>query len=199
MRHAKYALDDYCYSIQSNNTVESIIFKSGRASYLESCGPNSLENCASAMIHYDILVDRLSVNGEKYQPADLIFTHMNDPLRRREYGEIMKIDFEHDFVNRYAIYYPHVTEKLLGIQSEYVEKMDIDLLKDHISNGNTAQVCLKNPGHYIAIVGVDGEGFYFHDSWPERFTSRDGFYREITKDELLENSHHVMILYYKED
>lgn len=195
MMHAKYALDDYCYSIQSNNTIEWIILNTGRASYLESCGPNALENCASAMFHYDVIADRFMVNGERFQPADLIFTHMNDPLREAEYDEIFHV---RDWRNRYAIYYPYVARKLLDMRAEYVQRMDIRLLREHLGDGNTAQVCLKDPGHYIALVGVDGEGFYFHDSWPERFASRDGFYREITDEELLDNAHPVMILYYGE-
>ncbi len=199
IKHAPYARDEYCYGIQKNNTIEHVILQSGRASYLESCGPNSLENCAAAMIHYDKLQDILSVgpNKEKYQPSDLIFTHMNDPLRHEEYCNILRIE-RSSWKNRYAIYYPHVAEKLIGIKSEYYDYMDFQKLEDHLEAGNTAQVCLVDPGHYISLVGVDTEtgDFYFHDSWPERFQSKNGFFRLLLRDELFNNSHKVMIFYY---
>ncbi len=201
---AKYYNDPNRYYTQTNNPEEevlrksgaeragklialgvdpSIVAKAGVRSFLETCGPTSATNCILAK--YDI-ADIKCPGGYNTQKEQQLADWFNDPGKysvmrpfRKELNPALVM------CNRIPQYYPPAVKEVFGIDCEFKWVKSIDEIVDIVKAGNPVQICLKDPGHYVAVVAVDLDtsDFIINDPWPGRFPDNKGFNKILFKSE----------------
>jgi len=97
--------------------------------------------------------------------------------------------------NEVPQFYPAAVRAVFGAEAEFL--WGLGALPAFLQAGRAVQLCLAQPGHYIAAVAYDdaaGEVVY-NDPWPERHADRDGFNRRLGQAELKANVLPYMIAY----
>lgn len=186
--------------VQTNNPTEEQLRKDELEEggdvkgWLETCGPTAMVNCLDAL---GVDIEIVTPGGFKPQPEEIAADYFNDP---RNYGKFSRIRSDLDFSampgNRIPNLYPLAAMDVFGARGMFYLARGWDLVVADLILGYTAQLCLKNPGHYIAAVGFDkttGEIIY-HDSWPGR-TGTDGFALRMGRDEFARNVQDAVIVY----
>lgn len=181
---------------QENNPTEVYLKTTikDRIGWLESCGPTSAVNCLSSMGH-DIEV--VTPGSYKPQPEEVLMDYFNDPSNRRALQDIRVVD---DTIpgNRVPQYYPKAVYDVFGVHVDFRWGPTFDTISDIVSKGRAVQLCLENPGHYIAVVAYDAEKkeLIYHDSWGARFKDgKGGFARRMGEAEFKMNVKTFYLVY----
>jgi hypothetical protein len=165
------------------------------AKWLETCGPTAAANCLAAL-GYDLTIT--CPGGWIPQPEEILEDFLNDP---RNYSDMRAARPNLDPAtipgNRVPQYYPLAVSRVFKAQANYIEGHSFDALVDHLSKGMAVQLCLVNPGHYIAAVAYDSDTheIIFRDPWPERFPDGNGFNRRMSATEYQANTKNFAIIY----
>lgn len=162
--------DRKTFSVQTNNSIEALLRSwSGKSTgYLETCGPTAAVNVLDAMAKPTAI---MSVALASIQPEDFLTIWMNDPKNNPG------LDLPGGRpVNEYATAYPHAVSAVFGQSCRYLTGQSFEWIASMVSGGVGAMICLKNPGHFLAIVAYDDETreLIYRDPWPNR-TGTDGF------------------------
>ena len=170
-----------CYFVQTNNPTEEILRKRSDGVWLVSCGPSAAVTCIAA-IGFDVSIK--TPGGYAPQSEEVLMDFFNDP---RNYPTLQKArpetppDMWHG--NEIPQFYPVAVQSVFGVKACFEWKADFDKVAAELSTGKAVQLCLKNPGHYIAAVAYDDERdeIIFNDPWPGRFKDANGFNRRLKR------------------
>ncbi len=161
--------DRSTFSVQTNNGVESLLHRwSGKdRGYLETCGPTSAVNILDAM---GVNTKAMSVTGASIQPEDFLTLWMNDPKN------VPGMPLGDAPVNEYAVAYPNAVHKVFGKSARYLEGQTFEWVGSMVGGGYGCMICLKDPGHFLAVVAYDDvtKDLIYRDPWPNR-TRTDGY------------------------
>ena len=194
--------DKYNYIIQTNNPTESFLEKMRLTvpgvHPLQSCGPSAAAICSSILVGYDNIVPK--IRGKyKPQPEEVLMDFFQDEKYLKEFLQIRSnFNWKKTHFNEVPQYYPFSVKMVFGVNAEFTWHAKLSYVVSYLKNDYPVQICLKNPGHYIAIVAYDtiNEEFHYHDPWPERFKDgKDGFNRIMTKAEFKNNVKPFAIVY----
>jgi hypothetical protein len=188
-----YNIGDISYYDQTNNAIEQIFRKQGLKSILESCGPESASSCMSSL-GYDI--------SGKIQSGDLITMWSNDPKNRIILEKEFSVSQYKYMGNEIIEWYPVIVRELFGVKAEFKKDVTWSDLKVYLSQGNSVQILMSNPGHFQAALWYDEKKdvIIYNDSWPDRSGLKNrGFNETLTEQEF--NSKYVkkVVVYYKKE
>jgi len=194
--------DSDIYITQTNNPTETLLGKirlhTPGLTALQSCGPSSAAMAIAAIHGYDFLIMKTR-GGYEPQPEEVLMDFFNDP---RNEGEFLKIrnNFNHKRINFNEVpqYYPYAVSKVFGIKAIFQWGAKFDEICKEIRKGHSIQIALKNPGHYITVVGCNPENqsLIYHDPWPQRFSDGNGYKKMMSFDELQNNVKPYRITYF---
>jgi hypothetical protein len=146
-------------------------------SYLETCGPTAGVMCMAALGRFlsDPAEGAQSQREEEF--SDAFNDSRNYAAFRAARPDINPAVYPG---NRIPQYYPHVARQLYQMRCEF-EWCGMEAVKAHLLAGRTAQLCFKNPGHFIAAVAFDerSQEVIFNDPWPEQYADGNGFNRRM--------------------
>ncbi|HUX43102.1 MAG TPA: C39 family peptidase [Rectinemataceae bacterium] len=186
------------YFRQENNSFEHMLrcSLSGGISPLETCGPTAALNCLTAR-GYEVGVRCPGLY--RPQPEDVLTAFFNDPgnfaaLRAAWPG----LDPERLPGNEVAQWYPLAVREVFGKPCEFAGEMSFYEAMAHLANGRPLQVCLRKPGHFVALVAYDEEKeeFILNDSWGGRWPDGDGFNKRLSKAEYGANVKPLSLIYW---
>lgn len=181
--------DKDTYFSQKNNGIEKILKSLDCPTKLETCGPTAACSCLASMGKIKIFK-----TGEYFpQQEDILALWFND---FRNYGKMRDcynfINPEFLCGNEVLQWYPLALKEIFDVRAFYTDGLSIDDIVKSLENGRGSVVCLKKPGHYIAIVAYDFDKniFIYNDPWdtnpwPEKINF--GFNRRIDAKKLFEN------------
>jgi len=205
---AKYFNDsDLIYYIQTNNTTEAILKKLGIKGYLETCGPTCLVICCAALIGKDVEVRYPGGYLISIEDGGMSFFHNknNYKLFREIDNQISppkyRVDPANTMNNRVPWFYPTAAKELYGIEAEYISRNLWWEVRDYLLDGNSVQLLLEDPGHFIAAVAYDKktDDVLYVDPWPDRVTPTDGHLTRMKHGEFVENVRpHIIVYRYPE-
>ncbi len=184
------------YYSQANNPTEALLKATmgNLKSWLESCGPTAAINCLASM-GYDV---HIVCPGEyKPQPEEVLMDYFNDPRNLETLKEIRDLP-ESIPENRVPQFYPKAVREVFGRPCEFRWGPTFGNIILHVEDGHAVQLCLKKPGHYIAVLAYDDSEreLIFNDPWGERFKDgRSGWGRRLTQEEFETNVQNYFILY----
>lgn len=192
---------DYYYT-QTNNPTEVALKSYGAKNWLVSCGPTSMINCLASMGYK---VDVRSLTGKwTFQPEELVMDFLIDPRNVPKLNAIRDVpaDFSKQEVPQY---YPYAASVLFGATARYGYGVNLENIQRHLRTGGTVQICLKTPGHYLAVVNYEPDPsgtldpdkgqLIYNDSWPGRHEDGNGFNRSMGKEEFEANVKNYAIWY----
>ena len=170
-----------CYFVQTNNPTEEILRKRSDGVWLVSCGPSAAVTCIAVM-GFDVEVK--TPGDYKPQSEEVLMDFFNDP---RNYPALQKVrpetppDMWHG--NEIPQFYPVAVQSVFGVKARFEWTAPFEKVIAELQAGKAVQLCLKNPGHYIAAVAYDDERneVIFNDPWPRRFKDGNGFNRRLSK------------------
>jgi len=176
IKGTKYWDNRKTFSVQTNNAIENLLrLWSGKdKGFLESCGPTSAINVLESMGHP---VAIMSPAMAMVQPEDFLTIWMNDPKNAPGFKTEAP-------VNEYPRAYPNAITKVFGHACRYLEGQSFEWITSMVSGGTGCMICLKDPGHFLAVVAFDNltNELIYRDPWPNR-TGTDGFNLRMGKKE----------------
>lgn len=188
---------------QTNNPTESLLKKvretaDSRGGWLESCGPTSAINCLAAM---GKRIDVVCPGDYNPQPEEVLMDYFNDPRNASKLEEVRSLGDGSVTIpyNRVPQYYPLAVWDVFDVRGSFHWSPDFDRIVKKVRAGNAIQVCLKSPGHYIALVAYDlsTDELIFNDSWGDRFKDgKGGWNRRMSRDEFSSNVQPYYIVYH---
>lgn len=187
-----YGASQDAYYTQTNNSIEAMLKKVGNPaeSWLETCGPTSAVTIVHAVLGN---ADIITPGGWRPQAEDVLTLFLNDPRNANAFRRIRKeLNPEIWMGNRIPQYYGLAIPSLFGLPCRFSYGITYDGVKDCIDRAVGVMVCLKKPGHYVAVVGYNDQGLIFNDPWPgNRWPSsqagKPGFHRIMTRAEFDSN------------
>lgn len=187
------------FSVQTNNSVEAILRKAllrvGKdRGFLETCGPTSAINILDAMGKPTAWY---SPTMASIQPEDALTLWLNNPANTAALQGIRKdIDPDDYLSNEIPQYYPHAIGACFGVQARYVEGKNFEWVADMVRNRCGVMICLKSPGHYLAVVAYDdvSKELIYRDPWPGR-TGTDGFNLRMGANEFVTNTKNFCVVF----
>jgi hypothetical protein len=185
---------DYYYT-QTNNPTEEILRKRSDGGWLVSCGPTAAVGCIAAMGHN---VYCGCPGGYVPQSEEVLMDYFNDP---RNYDALRKArpdtPPEKWHGNEVPQFYSVAVPAVFGVKAEFMYGNDFNKIAAFLEAGRGVQLCLVNPGHYIAAVAYDSakREIIFNDPWPGRFADKDGFNRRMGEAEVKANVKTFMIVF----
>lgn len=191
---AQYWNDRSRYYTQTNNPTEEQLRKEDGQGWLETCGPTSAVNCLSAL-GYNLIIKCPGLYIP--QPEEVLSDYLNDPAN---YPKLRKVRPNLDPVSipggRVPQYYPLAVFEVFGAKGEYIDNLSWSMLRGVLSIGSSVQICLKNPGHYLAVVHYDSasDSIVYNDSWPAR-VGGNGFNCKMNKTEFDSNVKPFAVVY----
>lgn len=204
---AKYWNDKNAYYAQNNNALETLLKKTlhetavandfdiTEFAHLEFCGPTAAVNCIAARVP---LKDLVFPGGFVPQPEDLLAMYFHDPRNQSAFQRIApQFNFNEVLANRCPSLYPHAVKAVFGLDAKFLSSRPaIGQLKENLLAGNTVQVCLKKPGHFIAIVNFDTvtNEIVYNDPFDGRGGVK-GFNRRMSVTEYNDNVKDYAIVY----
>jgi hypothetical protein len=182
---------------QTRNAVEAIILRILKErlpkddkpiGYLESCGACAF-CCLMEGMGYLQSKDYFTFpTGARVQMDDAVMLYLNDPARG--YTDIMP--------NRTALAYRAAALDLYNVQAKIIEPCAFNMVIDEIRKHHGVQLCLEDPGHWIAAIAYDDihREIVFMDSWGERPGLKNGGINErLTEGEYNSNVKKFMVVY----
>lgn len=185
---------DRFYS-QENNPTEELLRKRKEESWLESCGPSAAVNCLAAL---DYNLNIYCPGPYKPQPEEVLMDFFNDP---RNYKKLEIIRRDTDPVsfpgNRIPQWYPYAVKEVFGALGQFLFTSGIEITISALKKGYAVQLCLIEPGHFIAAVAYDDstQEIIYNDSWPSRWTDGNGFNRRMSAEEFDKTIKRYVIIY----
>jgi hypothetical protein len=174
--------DRSTYRIQSDNSIEAMLRKSGVSSWLETCGPTSA-TIACEVTGHDVTI-RLP-GGAMIQGEDALTVWMNDPanvaaLKAARPG----IDPLAYMDNEIIQYYPFALKACFGADAIVKFGQSFVDVAAAVRAGASVMIHLKKPAHYLCVVNVDeaSAALIYRDPWPAR-TGTDGFNLKMGREE----------------
>jgi hypothetical protein len=185
--------DRQAFYVQTNNPTEMIIRRIDDQ-WLQSCGPTAAVMCC-AVLDLDVAVT--TSGGYQAQPEEILMDALNDPRSWPELRQIRKLDPQEYAGNEVPQYYPWGVSRVFGATARFVWEHSWRRLAELLKDGHAVQLCLEDPGHYIAAVAYDSleDEVIYHDPWPARFEDNEGFARRMDEDEYRTNVKPYMIVY----
>jgi hypothetical protein len=183
---------------QTNNPTEHVLkcLLPQGISALETCGPTAGLNCLASIGHK---VEILAPGGFPLQPEEALSDWFNDPrnfsrMKANWYG----LDPEQLPGNEVVEWYPMAIMEVFGQRCVLEERLIDQRAIEELRMGHALQVCLRNPHHFIALVGFDEEthDFILKDSWGARWPDGDGFCRRMSQQEYVANVKPKGLIYY---
>lgn len=184
------------YFSQENNAIETYNKtqkNEGLNHWTESCGPTSCINILASM----------GIPFEKKfgdwtpQPEDILFLYLNDP-RNVDLWELRK-DIQKNIIpgNRIPQFYPKAVKSLFSVDAEFKLNMTFQEVAIQVVKGIGIQICLRNPGHYMAVVAYDDETqeLIVNDPFGSRWPDGNGFNRRLSKQDFQVNVQNFFIVY----
>jgi hypothetical protein len=191
---ARFWNDRSRFYTQVNNPTEEQLRKAGVGSWLETCGPTAAVNCLAAVGH---TLDIHCPGPYRPQPEEVLTDYFNDP-RNYEALRAERSDVRPDALqgNRVPQYYPLAVREVFGAHARFMFLHSWRAVTEYLAAGWAVQLCLKNPGHYLAAVAYDSaaDEIIYHDSWPAR-VGGDGFARRMKREEYEQNVQNYVVLY----
>lgn len=180
------------FSVQTNNSVEAILRKAlsriGKdRGFLETCGPTSAINLLDAMGKPTAWY---SPTMATIQPEDALTLWLNNPANTAALQVVRKdIDPDDYLGNEIPQYYPHAIGACFGVTARYLEGQSFDWIQSVVTQGHGVMICLKSPGHYLAVVAYDYDTkeLIYRDPWPGR-TGTDGYNLRMGREEFESNT-----------
>lgn len=183
------------YYIQTNNPTEELLRKRVEQSRLESCGPTAAVNCL-AVLGYDLMI---SCPGPySPQPEEILMDWFHDPVNLKRLARIDRnVNPRTTPGNRIPSYYPLAVRDVFGARGDFVDGITFGQIGEYLRKGHALQLCLKDPGHFIAAVAFDfeHEHIIFRDPWPNRLPDGNGFNRRIDLREYDRNIKSFAVIY----
>jgi hypothetical protein len=192
---AQFWNDRSRYYVQHNNPTEEILRKRSDGNWLVSCGPTAAVGCIAAMGHQ---VDITCPGVYKPQAEEVLMDFFNDP---RNYEELEKARPETHPAdwhgNEIPQFYPVAVSAVFGVAATFIWVSAMDKVALFLRQGKAVQLCLKQPGHYIAALAWDEEKreIIFNDPWPARFPEGNGFNRRMDEAEYRRNVKPFAVVY----
>ena len=188
--------DRKAYYSQSNNPTEAFLKATlnDRSGWLETCGPTSAVNCLAAMGKN---VEIVCPGEYRPQPEEVLMDYFNDPRNKSVLSSIRKVD---DSIpeNRVPQFYPLAIYAVFMQLASFRWSLTFSDIVRHVTNGCAVQICLKVPGHYLAVVAYDTneKELIYNDSWGERFPDgKGGWHRRMGWEEFANNVQNYFIVY----
>jgi len=188
------------YYSQENNPTEAYnkATLNDRGSWLESCGPTAAVNCLAAMGKNVVIK---CPGAFLPQPEEVLMDYFNDPRNADKLKSVRDLGTGGATIpeNRVPQYYPVAVRDVFGVGARFEWGASWDHIIKEIDRGRAVQICLTDPGHYLAVVAYtseDGGLLIFNDSWGARFADgKGGFNRRMDKTELQSNVEPYRIIY----
>ena len=182
IRGARLWADRSTFSVQTNNSIEAILRKSAAPHWLETCGPTSAVNCLDAL-GWPTAIGL--PGGGTVQPEDVLTLWMND-LKNAGIQDAARPDIDPaDYLdNEIPQYYPVALARVFGVKANFIMPAPFALIVEAVSSGAAVMICLKKPGHFLAVVAYDDvvRALIYRDPWPAR-TGTDGFNLRMSEAE----------------
>ncbi len=186
------------YYQQSNNPTEHMLkvrLPHG-ISWLETCGPTAAINCIASMGNP---VEIYTPGGYLPQPEEVLSDWFNDPQNFERMKHIWSVLSPEEVAgNEVLDWYPLALRQVFDVAAHLVSDLTAQDAVAHLCSGGALQICLKSPGHYLALVAYDDitNEFIYHDSWAERWPEGDGFCRRMTMNEFATNRRPKALVYW---
>jgi hypothetical protein len=188
------------YYSQENNPTEAYnkTRVNDRGGWLESCGPTSAVNCLAAMGKN---VEITCPGVFKPQPEEVLMDYFNDPRNSSTLKAVRDLGVAGDSIpeNRVPQYYPVAVRAVFGVSAKFEWGATWDHIITELDRGRAVQICLTDPGHYIAVVAYtldDGGFLVYNDSWGSQYSDgKGGHNRFMNKIELQANVEPYRIIY----
>ena len=182
------------FYIQDNNPTEAFLKATlgSRDEWLESCGPTAACNCLAAMGHNLKVV---CPGDYKPQPEELLMDYFNDPRNKADLDMVRVVDADIP-ENRVPQYYPMGVRKVFKAKAKFMWGLSFIDVTTYVTKGFAVQICLKKPGHYLAVVAYDDEKveLVYNDSWNRR-DGKSGWLRRMGRTEFRDNVQTYFIVY----
>lgn len=185
------------YYSQENNPTEAYNKKrqQNRTAYwMETCGPTSAVNCISAM-GFKVTID--CPGDYEPQPEEVLMDFMNDPRNDTAFKKIRDMGKDRYIPeNQVPQYYPMSVRMVFNVLASFKWGASFEVIRDDVIRGHAIQVCMKNPGHYIAIVAYDSDKdeLIYHDSWSSKY-SDGGRSHRLCHSDVVNNLQPYRIVY----
>lgn len=184
---------------QDNNPTEALLKKfMGKLikGWYETCGPTAACNCMAAF-GYNLNIVAPSGIPNIIQPEEALSDMMNDPRFRAE-REKVRAGVEKIPGGRVPQLYPWAVKKLFGAEANFSFGCVWGAIINLINLDRTIQVCLKKPGHYIAVVGYDRvkNEIIYKDSWLSNPMNKNGGVNErMSQADFEKNTYNYKVVY----
>lgn len=120
------------------------------------------------------------------QPEDSIIMIMHNPFNLGKFQDARDIDYDVYPPNEVPQLYPVVAEMLYERDDvcKFNWGLTFETIKFKIENGTCIMVSGSFPagGHYVLIVGYDGDNIIFNDPYPIQWDDKNGYNRVMTQD-----------------
>ena len=196
---------DHHYS-QENNPTELRALKTyslnkgvyNKYDYLETCGPSAAVGCMAVLGTVDL---EIICPGEyKPQPEEVLADFFIDGVNDDEFERI-RSGFQNTNIpeNRAPQFYPYAVQQVFnfnGASFKYLKSFD--LIANYLKLGNSIQLCLKNPSHYVAAVAFDDlsqEIIYNDPNISRKALKRKGFLERMGYEEYNDNVCNYIVVY----
>ena len=171
--------DKSTYCVQTNNPSEEAYSKILGRTYLESCGPTSAANIILCLDN-KLIIDVVSKIMQSNYEIPLDETIMDFFSNRVNYSTFKKVrdfvTFKHFLFNEIAQYYPVMFRAMFDLESDFAWGLTVEKVKKFLQNQHGVIVCLKKPGHFVAIVKIsynplepDKSIITYRDPWPGNY------------------------------
>lgn len=164
----RYYRQDNDASVELLREYHEISREQGIDYTLVACGPNVALNLLDALGH-DVAI---RTPGQwNVQATDVFlwwfFDRRNAEKMRKARPNLEPFEIPGQTVPQY---YPPAVEDVFGARALFEWEPTWDKIARYLYMGEGIQLCLKDPGHYIAAVAFDpGRGeLIYHDPWPGR-------------------------------
>lgn len=180
--------DKNTYYTQINNPTEEILRKKNIKNFLETCGPTSAINILAA--RGDNLL--IKCPGEYIpQPEEVLTDYFNDPANYKRLETARKGLSLNDWLgNEIPQYYTIAIPAVFNVNAKFCWSQTWQDIIDNLKINIGVMLCLKKPGHYIAVIAYDenADEMIYNDpwpgnKWPDRYTGMSGFNRRMKKTE----------------
>ena len=154
------------YFVQTRSPIEAILkahdsqnFNTTDAKYwLETCGPHSMANAVLAVAPDPSIYDVKTPGGWVPRMPDLATLFFNGPQQIPAFQKLLPdTDFDTALENEYLALYPTACAALFGVRCQYKASHTWQDLIDAMKAGQSVQIVLTKPGHFLAVVGYDDQ------------------------------------------
>lgn len=163
---------------------------------LETCGPTAFIMCIAALIG-----DKVNIVKGEYtaQPEQFVMDALHDFTNYEMFMRFVPgLNPYSTMNNRIPQLYVYLAKLLFDIEAVYINGIEYDICRRHLTNHGTALVLLKDPGHFragVAAARVENE-LVANDPWADYLPKKEGFNIRMTKTEFIENTKPHLVLFY---